>query len=100
MINVENVYKRFDEVEALKGVTLKIQRGSIFGIAGRNGAGKTTLLKILTGVYKQDSGTVSIESKSVFENPQVKSKIFLYQTIHTFLEAFQFMIWQIFIKEL
>jgi len=48
LIKVENVCKRFDETEALKGVTIKIQRGSIFGIVGRNGAGKTTLLKIRT----------------------------------------------------
>jgi len=76
LIKVENVCKRFDETEALKGVTIKIQRGSIFGIVGRNGAGKTTLLKILTGVYKADSGSVFCNGEPVFENPQVKSKIF------------------------
>ena len=76
MIKVENVCKRFDETEALKGVTIKIQRGSIFGIVGRNGAGKTTLLKILTGVYKADSGCILYDGEPVFENPQVKSKIF------------------------
>jgi ABC-2 type transport system ATP-binding protein len=76
LIKVENVCKRFDETEALKGVTIKIQRGSIFGIVGRNGAGKTTLLKILTGVYKADSGCILYDGEPVFENPQVKSKIF------------------------
>ncbi|WAM36705.1 ABC transporter ATP-binding protein [Caldicellulosiruptor acetigenus] len=76
MIKVESISKRFDDVIALKEVTLNIQKGSIFGTVGRNGAGKTTLLKILTGVYKPDSGSVFCDGEPVFENPLAKSKIF------------------------
>ena len=74
MIEIERVSKRFQETEALKEVSLSVRRGSIYGLVGSNGAGKTTLLKILAGIYKPDSGALTIDSQPVFENFPIKAR--------------------------
>jgi len=56
VIAVENLVKRFRKIEALRGVTLTVERGEIFGLLGQNGAGKTTLIKILLGITKKTDG--------------------------------------------
>lgn len=76
MIRVKNLCKRFDKFEALNKVDLNVNKGSIYGLVGSNGAGKTTLLKLLSGIYKEDSGELFIEEQSVFENEEAKNKIF------------------------
>lgn len=76
MIQIKNVSKDFDDVKALKDVNLNIKKGSIYGLIGSNGAGKTTLLKILAGIYKEDTGEISIENEKVFENEEIKLKTF------------------------
>lgn len=75
MIKVNDVSKKFHEIQALNGVTTSIQEGHIFGLLGSNGAGKSTFLRILSGVLKPDSGTVFIDEMPVFENPKAKSEI-------------------------
>lgn len=50
-------------IEALKGVTLTIPRGSTMGIVGRNGSGKSTLLKLVTGIYTPTSGTIAVNGR-------------------------------------
>ena len=74
MIKVANVSKYFADVEALKEVNLSVNRGSIYGLVGANGAGKTTLLKLLAGICREDSGSITIDSSPVFENPEIKAK--------------------------
>uniref|UniRef100_UPI000584491A ABC transporter ATP-binding protein n=1 Tax=Caldicellulosiruptor sp. F32 TaxID=1214564 RepID=UPI000584491A len=76
MIEIEGVSKSFDEIQALKDINCTVSRGSIFGIAGTNGAGKTTLLKTIAGVYKPDSGKISIYGADVHENISIKSRMF------------------------
>ncbi len=56
VIATENLVKRFGRIEALKGVSLTVERGEIFGLLGQNGAGKTTLIKILLGITKKTGG--------------------------------------------
>jgi len=51
--------------EALKGVSLKIQKGDKVGLIGRNGAGKTTLMRLIHGIYKPDEGSVTVHGKVV-----------------------------------
>jgi ABC-2 type transport system ATP-binding protein len=51
-------------VEALRGVTLSVQRGEIFGLLGPNGAGKTTLIKVLLGIVRKTGGDVSLLGRS------------------------------------
>ncbi|WP_330577765.1 ABC transporter ATP-binding protein [Alkaliphilus serpentinus] len=75
MIEAKNLTKDFDDIEALKGVNVVVEEGSIYGLLGSNGAGKTTLLKTLAGIYKEDSGEVSIFGERVFENPALKERV-------------------------
>ena len=75
MIRVENVEKSFDGLKALDGISLTVDKGSVYGLVGPNGAGKSTIIKHLTGVYKADSGSVLINDEPVYENPKVKEKI-------------------------
>ena len=74
MIEVSNVVKEFDGFRALDGTTLHVGKGDIYGLVGPNGAGKSTIIRHITGVYKQDAGTVLIDGMPVFENPVVKEK--------------------------
>lgn len=75
MIEVKNVVKTFDGFRALDGTNVTVPQGAIYGLVGPNGAGKTTLLRCLTGVYRQDGGTVSIDGQAVWENPAVKTRV-------------------------
>ncbi len=59
-IVVENVHKRFGDVEALAGVELRAEAGKVFGLLGPNGAGKTTLVRILTTLLQPDKGEVRV----------------------------------------
>ena len=75
MIQVENLVKTFDGFRALDGADFHVKKGAIYGLVGPNGAGKSTLIRHLTGIYKQDEGSVLIDGEPVFENPAVKEKI-------------------------
>ena len=75
MIEVKNLVKTFDGFAALKGATITVPRGAVYGLVGPNGAGKSTLLRHITGVYKQDSGQVLVNGIPVFENRRVKQSI-------------------------
>lgn len=79
MIKVDDVSKRFHEIQALDSVTTTIQEGHIFGLLGSNGAGKSTFLRILSGVLKPDSGTVFIDEMPIFENPKQNLKFVFWQ---------------------
>jgi ABC-2 type transport system ATP-binding protein len=59
-IVVEGLTKRFGEVEALDGVDLEVQRGTVFGLLGPNGAGKTTAIRVLTTIIPPDVGSARI----------------------------------------
>ena len=75
MIKVINVVKTFDGFRALDGLTMTVQRGSIYGLVGPNGAGKSTILRHIMGIYRPDSGSVLVDGDQVYENPAVKAKI-------------------------
>lgn len=75
MIKVDNLTKSFDGFKALKGVTLNVEKGSVYGLLGPNGAGKTTLIKHLAGIYSSDSGSIVIDGSKVYENTDIKARI-------------------------
>ena len=63
ILSVRNITKKFPNVTALDDVTFDICRGQIHGLVGENGAGKSTLMKILSGVYKRDSGEIEFDGE-------------------------------------
>ena len=75
MIEVKNAVKRFDGFAALDGATLSVPAGSVYGLVGPNGAGKSTLIRHLTGIYRQDEGTVQVGGENVWENAALKARI-------------------------
>ncbi len=75
MIEVKDVVKTFDGFRALDGLSMTVPTGSIYGIVGPNGAGKSTVLRHITGIYRQDAGTITVDGQNVYENPQVKVKM-------------------------
>lgn len=63
MIKVNNVVKTFDGFRALDGLTMEVEKGSIYGLVGPNGAGKSTILRHITGIYRPDSGTITVDGR-------------------------------------
>jgi ABC-2 type transport system ATP-binding protein len=60
IVQVEGLCKRYDDLEALRGVTFEIKAGEVFGLLGPNGAGKTTTIEILEGLRQPDAGRVTV----------------------------------------
>lgn len=75
MIKAANVTKTFDKFKALNNISCSIPKGCIYGMVGSNGAGKSTFLRLITGVYKPDAGSITIDDKNVWENPEVKETV-------------------------
>ena len=75
MIEVRELVKRFDGFAALDGASLSVPTGSVYGLVGPNGAGKSTLIRHLTGIYRQDEGTISIAGEPVWENSALKARV-------------------------
>lgn len=76
MIEVRELSKSFDNIQALQQVSATIQKGSIFGLIGSNGAGKSTFLRLLAGIYRPDAGSIQIDGQPVYENEALKQRIF------------------------
>ena len=76
MIEVNKVTKKFGDFTAIRELSFKVDKASIYGLVGYNGAGKTTLLKTVAGVYKATSGEVLIDGENVFNNAKIKQRIF------------------------
>ncbi len=69
MINVSNLKKSFDTINALKGISFNIQQGKCYGLLGPNGAGKTTTISIMSTILKPDEGKVSIAGFDLMKDP-------------------------------
>ena len=65
ILTMKGIDKSFPGVHALDHVDLEIRKGEVLALMGENGAGKSTLMKVLTGIYKKDSGTITYEGKEV-----------------------------------
>ena len=71
-INIENIYKKFDGKEVLKGVTLKIPNKKSTIILGKSGCGKSVLLKIIYKLIIQDKGLIKYNSE---ENVDINNEV-------------------------
>lgn len=88
MVEVTNLVKEFSGFRALDGANMSVKKGAIYGLVGPNGAGKSTLIRHLTGIYRQNAGTVKIDGEIVYENPRIKEKFsFIPDDIFYFMQA-------------
>ncbi|WP_276353760.1 sugar ABC transporter ATP-binding protein [Cohnella caldifontis] len=65
LLAMEGITKSFSGVKVLDGVSLQLKKGSVHALVGENGAGKSTLMKILTGMYDDYQGTITLEGKPI-----------------------------------
>ena len=69
VLKVEKVNKRFGSFNALTDLTFSVEAGHVFGMVGENGSGKSTALRIVVGLEKADSGSISICGLDASEHP-------------------------------
>ena len=84
MIEIKNATKEFQKYPAVNSVSCSIANGSIFGVIGSNGAGKSTLLRLISGVYRPDSGEVLLDDEIIYNNPSVKQDILYLSDVFSF----------------
>jgi len=60
VLQVENLTKRYGDVQAVRGISFQVAEGEVFGLLGPNGAGKTSTIEILEGLREPDGGAVSV----------------------------------------
>ena len=75
MLEMKNVTKTFGKCKALDDLTMTVPKGSVYGLVGPNGAGKSTAIRLMTGIYRPDSGSVTLEGMPIYENPVNKVRM-------------------------
>ena len=75
MFEIKNVTKTFGNFKALDDLSMTVPAGTVYGLVGPNGAGKSTIIRHLTGVYRPDSGSITMDDQPVYENPAQKARI-------------------------
>lgn len=71
ILELKNISKSFGKNKVLKGIDLKVKKGSVMGLMGENGAGKSTMMKILFGIYSKDEGDIYLDGNLVtFSGPK------------------------------
>jgi len=75
MLELQNITKTFGNFKALDALTMHVPKGAVYGLVGPNGAGKSTAIRHMTGVYRPDSGEVTVLGQPVYENPAVKETV-------------------------
>ena len=68
MISISNLYKNYGNIEAVKGVSLEIESGEMFGLIGPDGAGKTTIIRTMCGLINPTKGTVKLLGMDIQQN--------------------------------
>lgn len=75
MLEMQNVTKTFGDFTALSDLSMHVPKGTVYGLVGPNGAGKSTAIRLLTGVYRPDAGSITLDGQPVYENPAVKTRM-------------------------
>lgn len=76
MIEIRDVSKRFEEIQAVDHVSINIKEDSVFGLIGTNGAGKSTVLRMMSGVIRPDEGEILVDGIPVFDRVEAKERLF------------------------
>ena len=75
MLELKNITKTFGDFKALDDLSMTVPKGTVYGLVGPNGAGKSTAIRCMVGVYRPDSGSVTMDGGFVYENPGLKARI-------------------------
>ena len=75
MLELKAVTKYFGDFKALDALTMTVPKGAVYGLVGPNGAGKSTAIRHITGIYRPDSGAITLEGLPIYENPRIKQTI-------------------------
>ena len=75
MLEMKNVTKTFGKFKALDDLSMTVPKGSVYGLVGPNGAGKSTAIRLMTGICRPDSGSITLEGMPVYENPVNKVRM-------------------------
>ncbi len=75
LLRADQLSKRFDELVAVDRLSLEVREGEIYGLLGPNGAGKTTTISMICGLLKPDGGSVMVDGRDFWSNPQAVRRI-------------------------
>lgn len=82
MIEVQNLFKKYGDLMAVKDLSFSVEKGHIWGLLGPNAAGKTTTMRILTGYLPATDGRANVAGLDVFEKPDAVKRIMGYLPEH------------------
>jgi ABC-2 type transport system ATP-binding protein len=75
VIVVEDLRKRYGDIQAVDGVSFEVERGEVFALLGPNGSGKTTTIEIIEGMRSADSGRATVAGIDVSKNPKAVKQL-------------------------
>ena len=101
-VQIAHINKSFGTQQVLKDVSLSIPEGKVLGLLGPNGAGKSTLMKILIGLWRADSGTVSVPPRIGYlpENNPLYEEMYVTEYLRFMAEMTQIEDWKLKIEDL
>lgn len=95
MIRIENLRKKYGKMEALKGLDLEIEKGTVFGFVGPNGAGKSTTMSILATLLEPTGGKAYVGGYDVVKHPKPVRKLIGYMPdffgVYDHLRAYEYL---------
>lgn len=102
MIQIEHINKSFGKQQVLNDVTMEIPQGQVLGLLGPNGAGKSTLMKILIGLWRADSGTITAPPRIGYlpENNPLYDEMYVTEYLRFMAQMTQIGNWKLEIEDL
>jgi len=68
MLSVKNLYKNYNDVKAVDGISFEVKKGEVFGLLGPNGAGKSTTISMISTLFQPTNGEVFFKDRNIFDN--------------------------------